>query len=60
MTTNSQAWLWHQLAEEARAAAKQIKDQDLKRQVLLIAARYVVMAKWAEKAAESKEQSSTE
>lgn len=28
---NYRAWLWHQLAEEARAAARQIKDEDLER-----------------------------
>jgi hypothetical protein len=34
MTTNYRAWLWYQLAVEARAAAQQIKDEDIKLQVL--------------------------
>ena len=55
MTSNYRAWLWCQLAEEARAAAQTIKDKDLRLQVLLVAARYLVMAKRAEKAADPSE-----
>jgi hypothetical protein len=55
MTMNYQAWLWHQLAQEARAAAKRTKNMDLKLQVMTIAVRYLVMAKRAEKAADSRE-----
>ena len=55
MTSNYRAWLWYQLAEEARAAAQTIKDKDLRLQVLLVAARYLVMAKRAEKAADPSE-----
>jgi hypothetical protein len=60
ITMNYQAWLWHQLAEEARAAAKRIKDMNLRLQVMAIAVRYLVMAKRAEKAADSRGSRSTE
>jgi hypothetical protein len=40
--------LWAQLADEARAAAKRIKDPDLRLRVLLVAARYLI---WAKKSA---------
>ncbi len=39
-----------QLAEQARDAATRIHDRDLQLQVLLVAARYMVLAKRAEKA----------
>ena len=42
------ATLWRGLAEEARNAAATIKDPHLKLQVLLVAARYLVLAKRAE------------
>ncbi len=57
---NYRAWLWHQLAEEARAAARQIKDEDLKLQVLLVTVRYLVLAKRAERAAVPGEPRSSE
>lgn len=37
--------LWSQMADEARKAARDIHNQDLKLRVLLVAARYLVMAK---------------
>ena len=40
--------LWAQLADEARAAARLIKDPDLRLRVLLVAARYLT---WAKKSA---------
>ena len=39
-----------QLADQARDAATKIHDRDLQLQVLLVAARYMVLAKRAEKA----------
>ena len=40
--------LWSQMANEARKAARGIRNQDLKLRVLLVAARYLVMAKRSE------------
>jgi hypothetical protein len=40
--------LWSQMANEARKAARGIHNQDLKLRVLLVAARYLVMAKRSE------------
>jgi hypothetical protein len=37
------------LANEARAAAKQVKDPDVKLRVLLVAARYLAWANQAER-----------
>lgn len=37
--------LWAQLADKARAAAKRVRDPDLRLRVLLVAARYLVWAK---------------
>jgi hypothetical protein len=51
MPANFRALLWSQLAQEARSAAEQIKNPELKLQVLLVAARYLAMARRAEKAA---------
>src|ERR1700719_4651541 len=42
------ATLWRGLAREACNAAAQTKDPDLKLQVLLVAARYLVLARRAE------------
>jgi hypothetical protein len=47
-TANFRALLWSQLAQEARSAAKHIKNPELKLQVLLVAARYLAMARRAE------------
>jgi hypothetical protein len=44
---NFHAMLWSQLELEARAAATQLRDADLKLQVLAEAARYRVLAKLA-------------
>jgi hypothetical protein len=49
MPRSYQSLLWTQLADEARAAAKQIEDPELKLHVLLVAVRYLVWAKRAEK-----------
>jgi hypothetical protein len=49
MPRSYQSLLWAQLADEARAAAKQVKDAELKLRVLLVAARYLVWAKLSER-----------
>jgi hypothetical protein len=48
MLRSYQPLLWAQLADQARAAAKQVKDPAVKLRVLLIAARYLAWAKQAE------------
>jgi hypothetical protein len=48
MKTNYVALLWSQMADEARKAARSIQNQDVKLHVLLVAARYLVMAKRSE------------
>jgi hypothetical protein len=49
MPRSYQPLLWAGLADEARAAAKQINDPDLKLRVLLVAGRYLAWAKQAER-----------
>jgi hypothetical protein len=44
---NFNEMLWSQLAHEARTAAAQLRDLDLKLQVLAEAARYRVLARLA-------------
>lgn len=48
MKTNFVALLWSQMADEARKAARSIRHPDVKLHVLLVAARYLVMAKRSE------------
>jgi hypothetical protein len=43
-----EATLWRGLAEEARNAASRMKNRELRLQVLLVAARYLVLARRAE------------
>lgn len=43
-----QGSLWRSLADEARNVAQSIRHPDLKLQLLLVAARYLVLAKRAE------------
>jgi hypothetical protein len=49
MPRSYQSLLWSQLADEARSAATQIEDVELKLHVLLLAARYLVWAKLSER-----------
>jgi hypothetical protein len=49
MPRSYQSLLWTQLANEARVVAKQIKVKELKLHVVLMAVRYLVWAKRAEK-----------
>lgn len=48
MKANYAALLWSQMADEARKAARSIRNRDVKLHVLLVAARYLVMAKRSE------------
>ena len=48
MKTDYATLLWSQMADEARRAAKSIRNRDVKLHVLLVAARYLVMAKRSE------------
>ena len=48
MKTNFVALLWSQMADEARKVARSVRNQDVKLHVLLVAARYLVMAKRSE------------
>jgi hypothetical protein len=59
MPQSYQPRLWAQLADEARTAAKQVKDQDLKLRLLLVGARYLVWAKRAERAEAASHQRTT-
>ncbi len=45
MGESYQARLWTELSDTARAVAKTVRDPDLKLQILLVAARYLVWAK---------------
>jgi hypothetical protein len=49
MPRSYQPLLWAQLADQARSAAQQVKDPDVKLRLLLIAARYAAWAKQAER-----------
>ena len=49
MTIHYRARLWWQLMEQARKAAGLIRDADLRAQMLVIAAKYKVLALHAER-----------
>ena len=46
--TSYQASLWREMAGEAVAAADRVRDPGVRREMLLIAARYMAMAKRVE------------
>jgi hypothetical protein len=48
MGANYRAQFWRSMAEQARSAAKSVPGFDLKLHILLIASRYLVMARRAE------------
>jgi hypothetical protein len=47
------AAIWQNLSDEARKAARLIPEPNLKMRVLLVAARYLVLAKRAEREADT-------
>ena len=51
MPTEFSASMWRGLSDEARAAAALVGDENLRIQILLVAARYMVLAKRAERLA---------
>jgi hypothetical protein len=48
MGANYRPQFWRSMAEQARTAAKSVPDFDLKLHILLIASRYLVLARRAE------------
>jgi hypothetical protein len=48
VATNFKALIWSGIANKARDAAKETRDPDLKLRVLMVAARFLLLAKRAE------------
>ena len=49
MSGNLRANIWRQMAQQAREVAERLTDEELRIQMLLIAARYLLLAKRAER-----------
>jgi len=55
MNMSEKALIWHNLAQKARLAAQDLRDDALRQEMLMIAARYEAIARRAEAMAEDRQ-----